>query len=118
MYFATLAEKFTSRLRGTPRIESCYCNLSSRQIPCDTDYTPPDNCLQYFTGISGTIQSFNYNAAAGPHLADQDQRVCIRPERGYCTIDYASAAIAGVFGVSGAIAATAIASKYMYSLRT
>ena len=86
--------------------------LPRRQIPCNTDYTPPDNCLQYFTGISGTVQSFNYNSGAGPHLADQDQRVCIRPERGYCTISYAETATTGEFAVSTNIANTAAASEY------
>ena len=84
------------------------------QIPCNTDYTPPDNCLQYFTGITGSIQSFNYNGAAGPHLADQDQRICIRPERGYCEISYATAAIDPGFGISGANGGGALVSKYHY----
>ena len=83
----------------------------SLQIPCDTDYTPPDNCLQYFTAITGTVQSYNFNGGDGPHLADQDQRICIRPARGYCTIGFAAAAIDATFGISGANAATAIVSK-------
>ena len=87
--------------------------LPRRQIPCNTDYTPPDNCLQYFTGITGSIQSFNYVTGASTHLADQDQRVCIRPERGYCTIEYSNAAIDPGFGISGIAMATAIAGAWM-----
>ena len=42
---------------------------------------------------------------------DQDQRICIRPERGYCTIGYAAAAIDPGFGISGTNAATPLESK-------
>ena len=45
------------------------------------------------------------------HPALQDQRICIRPARGYCTIGFAAAAIDATFGISGANAATAIVSK-------
>ncbi len=78
------------------------------QIPCNTPYTPPDNCLQYYTGITGTVQSFNFQTGGARHLADQNQRICIRPERGRCSITYAVAAINGAISVSGTIAATAI----------
>ena len=97
----------TSTKRPFPTLD----HMHSLQIPCDTDYTPPDNCLQYFTAITGTVQSYNFNGGDGPHLADQDQRICIRPARGYCTIGFAAAAIDATFGISGANAATAIVSK-------
>ena len=98
----------TSTKRPFPTFDHMHNSL---QIPCDTDYTPPDNCLQYFTAITGTVQSYNFNGGDGPHLADQDQRICIRPARGYCTIGFAAAAIDATFGISGANAATAIVSK-------
>ena len=47
-----------------------------RQIPCTAEYKPPDSCLQYFTGTSGTIYSYNY--AGSQHLANQKYTNCIR----------------------------------------
>lgn len=36
------------------------------QIPCGTPTTPSQGCLQYYTGITGQIESFNF--AGGYHL--------------------------------------------------
>ena len=47
-----------------------------RQIPCTAEYRPPDSCLQYFTGTSGTIYSYNY--AGSQHLANHKYSNCIR----------------------------------------
>lgn len=58
------------------------------------DIAGPRGCLQYFTGTSGTVKSFNFNpsntaAAAGTdasttHLQNQHYEICIRREAGYC----------------------------------
>ena len=48
------------------------------QISCNDPNKPPENCLQYFTGTTGTVASYNWNNGAGPHLADQDYTNCIR----------------------------------------
>ena len=32
------------------------------QIPCGAIYAPPPGCLQYHTGVSGVVKSFNYDA--------------------------------------------------------
>ena len=34
------------------------------QIPCGTPSTPPQFCLQYFTGVSGTISSYNFDVSS------------------------------------------------------
>ena len=47
----------------------------------------PAGCLQYFTGTSGTIESFNIDG--GVHLSNQYYTICIRTEKGYCDIVYA-----------------------------
>ena len=49
-------------------------------------YKAPDNCLQYFTGATGSIESFNFNSGNGKHLADQDYTICIRSELGSCNV--------------------------------
>ena len=58
--------------------------------------------VQYFTGTTGTIYSYNY--AGGTHLAGQQYNNCIRTEAGYCSISYSSTA----FSVSGSAAAAAV----------
>jgi len=56
------------------------------QIPCDAKWKPPEGCLQYYTGSTGYIQSYNY--AGGIHLANQDYNNCIRTERNFCSMQY------------------------------
>ena len=43
-----------------------------------------DGCLQHYTGVAGTIESFNYNNGAGLQLSDTDYTVCVRMERNFC----------------------------------
>ena len=43
-----------------------------------------DGCLQYYTGVAGRVESFNYNMAAGLQLSDTDYSVCVRMERNFC----------------------------------
>ena len=51
--------------------------------------TAPSACLQYYTGVSGTIKSFNFDGSEiGPHLASQSYSICIRDEALYCSIEY------------------------------
>ena len=53
--------------------------------------TAPSACLQYYTGVSGTIKSFNFDGSeTGPHLASQSYAICIRDEALYCSIEYAA----------------------------
>ena len=47
-----------------------------------------DGCLQYFTGVSGKMFSFNYNDATGLQLSDTDYSICVRMERNFCGIQY------------------------------
>jgi len=49
-----------------------------------------EGCLQYFTGVSGQIKSYNYDPGAGLQLSKQDYSICIRTERNFCGIQYAS----------------------------
>merc|ERR1711976_382332 len=54
----------------------------------------PMGCLQYHTGTTGLIQSFNFPTtiaavtAATTHLANQYYDICIRREANYCYICY------------------------------
>jgi len=48
----------------------------------------PAGCLQFFTGNTGTVRTFNYGAggAASTHLANQNYDVCVRPLIDRCVI--------------------------------
>lgn len=76
-------------------------NIQIIQIPCEASYKAPEGCLQYFTGLTGTIS--NYNSAEGTHLSDHNYANCIRTEEGYCQITYT----ATIFALSGVAAAAA-----------
>jgi len=58
------------------------------QIECDSLAKAADGCLQYFTGVSGQMFSFNYNDASGLQLSDTDYSICVRMERNFCGIQY------------------------------
>lgn len=77
----------------------------------------PDNCLQWYTGKTGTIESFNFksgillcfflfaggitffwfkllnfaiNIGNGKQLSGQDYSICIRAEKGYCSLCFSA----------------------------
>ncbi|CAD7082808.1 unnamed protein product [Hermetia illucens] len=58
------------------------------QILCGSISRADPGCLQYYTGISGKVKSFNYNTATGRQLSNQDYSICIRTERNFCSIQY------------------------------
>ncbi|XP_055373573.1 uncharacterized protein LOC129606949 [Condylostylus longicornis] len=58
------------------------------QIHCGSIYRTDSGCLQFFTGISGKVKSFNFNTVSGRQLSNQDYSICIRTERNFCSIQY------------------------------
>jgi len=68
------------------------------QIQCDSVERAPTGCRQFYNTTSGTVTSFNFknpastateiNAGTGLqlHLANQNYRVCIQPQSGFCSI--------------------------------
>ena len=46
----------------------------------------PNDCVQYFTGSSGEVKSFNFDG--GIQLRDIQYTICIRRELGFCGIQY------------------------------
>merc|ERR550519_2369507 len=73
------------------------------QIECNSKTKAPNGCLQYFTEDTGTIETFNYNSAAGVLLVNQDYSSCVRTGRTYCAICYYSSSFK--LSVPNAIAA-------------
>eukprot|EP00094_Tigriopus_californicus_P012178 TCALIF_11770-PA protein Name:"Protein of unknown function" AED:0.15 eAED:0.15 QI:0/0.55/0.7/0.7/0.22/0.4/10/4/366 len=62
-------------------------SIKITQYACDFDNLAPQGCTQYHFGSnSGTIK--NYNFDGGAHLANQEQKICVRQERGNCQTCY------------------------------
>jgi len=76
------------------------------QIECSSETLPPDDCLQYHTTDTGTLDSFNYDSGNAVHLADQEYQICVRQGRGNCAICYYAPAAS--FGISSANGIAAI----------
>jgi len=78
----------------------------------------PPGCLQYFTGTTGTVSSFNWQGVttrtSSVHLQNQDYNICVRQERGSCHICWnpttggTQNTASGTFGLS--VSAIAISS--------
>ncbi len=77
---------------GVPACTVLYFHLSCIQVTqysCQYTNLAPRGCTQYFfDSTANNIQTFNYNNGNGHHLAQQDQAICIRRERGNCRICY------------------------------
>ena len=58
------------------------------QISCSAHWRPAAGCLQYFTGTTGVLYSYNYGESL--HLTNQQYDLCIRTEEGHCSISYSS----------------------------
>jgi len=96
---ATLAFTFgTSTLARTWEIKVTQLECSNTNRPYDS------GCLQYFTGTSGRIESFNYAGSNSitQHLALQNYNICIRKNVGYSCIEY-TPCDATAFSVSNGI---------------
>lgn len=96
------------------------------QIRCSTIYRAEEGCLQYFTGVSGQIKSYNYDPTTGLQLSNQDYSICIRMERNFCGIQYMACAddaqgitmASNAFTLTGNTQATQIASMTGISCMT
>ena len=56
---------------GTQTI-SRFWEIKVTQLECHNRSKPPSGCLQYFTGTTGRIETFNFqNSAVQQHLHDQ-----------------------------------------------
>jgi len=55
------------------------------QVPCNSMYSPPEGCAQWFTGATGQMRSLNFGSAI---LRNTDYNACIRQEAGFCCTEY------------------------------
>merc|ERR1712087_573753 len=78
-------------------------NILLTQIECDAPWRAPGDCLQWFTGTSGTITSFAYQTQL--LIKDHTYNSCIRTEVGMCGIKYcqsaATSTISNTFNMFG-----------------
>ena len=63
-------------------------SIQVTQIECNSLNRAEVGCLQYFTGISGEVFSYNYNDGSGLMLSNTDYSICFRSERNFCGIQY------------------------------
>jgi len=61
-------------------------NILAQQIPCTATYRAPTDCLQWFTGSTGTVYSYNHQG--GQFLSGMEYTNCIRTETGFCGIEW------------------------------
>jgi len=67
------------------------------QLPCHSDYSPPEGCTQWFTEPSGTISDWG---GADNILQDNlNYNVCVRQNYGYCCVEYQTCGGTGDFAV-------------------
>jgi len=62
------------------------------QIPCWSRHMARQQCRQYLTGTSGTVQSLNWANSAVPQLYQATYSICVRREEGYCKVCWKSTA--------------------------
>ncbi|XP_059099771.1 uncharacterized protein LOC131893679 isoform X2 [Tigriopus californicus] len=86
-------------------------NIKVTQYACGDENGGPDGCLQYFTGTTGTVSSYNFPTQAAvldsspTHLSSQTQTMCWRQEENTCAICWipeilGSTSQTGSFGLS------------------
>jgi len=77
-------------LSGTTTSRNWKIKVS--MIECSSLTKPPTGCLQYFTGSTGSVSSFNYqDSATYTQVQSHAYSTCIRQEKGYCTIGWKQA---------------------------
>jgi len=76
----TTATKATITLGSTTATRTWKIKVV--QIECSNVVMPPSGCVQYYTGMGGTFESYNFNG--GLLVANINYNICFRPEKGTC----------------------------------
>merc|ERR1711981_409459 len=80
---------------------SRYWDIKVTQLECTNRSKPASGCLQYFTGTTGRIETFNFqNSAAPHHLHNQNYNICIRQANGFSCIQYTACGDTHSFALS------------------
>ncbi|XP_050737868.1 uncharacterized protein LOC127009124 [Eriocheir sinensis] len=85
-------------------------NIKVAQIPCSSQFRAPNGCLQYFTGTSGNVRSFNYDESPSARdaggvtgtrqIANNDYGVCVEMAEDNCGIVWTRNTSGGQYGYS------------------
>jgi len=69
---------------------SRFFEVKVTQLPCSSEYNRFPGCFQYHEGLTGRIETFNYQNCGNSqsHLPNQDYSICVRPEAGYDCIQW------------------------------
>merc|ERR1712080_23425 len=67
-------------------------NVKVSQIACTASWRAPASCPQYFTGPTGTVQSYAFKET-GQLLTSQQYANCVRQEEGMCSIVWQESSI-------------------------
>merc|ERR1719323_97680 len=86
IYFESGASTTSSTLAFTIAGTTSTWNMKVSQISCTATYKAPNDCDQYLTGQSGTVQSYGWQS--GQQITGTIFTTCIRRERGYCANAY------------------------------
>jgi len=89
---------------------SAKWNVLASQLECNTNYLAPGGCTMYLTGVTGSWSMYGYldGTTTTEHLWNQDFKVCIRRESGYCSIRHTAQSSTSFDLSSAANADTAI----------
>lgn len=89
---------------------SAKWNVLASQLECNTNYLAPSGCTMYLTGVTGSWSMYGYQSGVTTteHLQNQDYKVCIRREDGYCSVRHTATSSTSFDLSSAANADTAI----------
>merc|ERR1712117_737428 len=87
----------TININTAGEVGNRFWKILVQRIACNSPDLPPAGCLQYFTGLSGLITSFNgaRMGNAQQMIQNQQYRVCIKRGAGMCSVRYREAEAAG-----------------------
>ena len=100
---------FATNTAAPTSTNSRYWSMLVTQIPCYSGNAawPDSSCRQWLTGVTGTVQSFNFASTNTPQWLEGTYTICVRREAGYCTICYKQSTDANSFQTDTTIAAGA-----------
>lgn len=94
----------------TVKTNTLKWRMKVTQFSCDSPTRAPYGCLQYYTGVSGSVSSFNYKNVPNErdddfpkHISNLNYKICLRQELGYCSVEWSTddRLKRGLFSLSG-----------------
>ncbi|XP_049845617.1 uncharacterized protein LOC126298360 [Schistocerca gregaria] len=87
---AAIGSASVSIMIMTSGIKPYQWRIRATQINCkeNVNLAAPQGCLQYYTELSGSIQSFNYYHGQGHYQSNLDYSICILRSPNTCRVEY------------------------------